>query len=47
MAWWKSLGRQRGWVKAHEAKAIGHYARKAEDRQTIIDGLNEANEEND
>ena len=42
MAYWKSTHRQRGSVKAHEAKEIGRYGRQAEDRERIGEGLNEA-----
>lgn len=37
MAWWKSTKRQRGWVKAHEAKENGKHALRQED----IDRINE------
>lgn len=42
MAHWKATKRQRGWVKAHEAKEAGHYGRRAEDRALVDEGLDEA-----
>lgn len=47
MAWWKSTKRQRGSVKAHEAKGIGHYGRRAEDRALIAEGLEDLDDEVD
>lgn len=41
MAYWKSTQRQRGSVKAHEAKEIGRYGRRAEDQERIDEGLDE------
>jgi hypothetical protein len=42
MAYWKSTKKQRGRVKAHEAKDDGRAARRAEDRDEVKDGLVEA-----
>lgn len=42
MAWWKSTKRQRGWVKAHEAKEAGKYGRRAQDRAEIKEAEEES-----
>ncbi len=41
MAWWKTHGRIRGMVKAHEAKAHGRIGRRAADRGAIDEGVAE------
>lgn len=42
MSWWtRTTKRQRGWVKAHEAKENGKYARREEDKQMIEEQVNE------
>lgn len=47
MSWWKANKRQRGNVKAHEAKENGRYARRAEDRTRIDEGIHDHHEEDD
>ena len=45
MAWWKEVKRQRGWMKAHEAKECGKYGRRAADKEAIAQGLEETDDE--